>query len=59
MAERSPAAFTIPVPGGLDDAEAAAVVFRSLAAFLPLLWRRRLEKGETVLVLGATGASGG
>jgi len=58
MAERAPAALTVPLPDGVDDASAAAVVNPSLAAFLPLVWRGRLERGETVLVIGATGASG-
>jgi NADPH:quinone reductase-like Zn-dependent oxidoreductase len=58
MAERAPAAWTVPLPGGLDDGQAAAIVNPALAAWLPLVWRARLQPGEDVLVLGATGASG-
>lgn len=58
MAERSPASWTVPLPKGLDPALAAAVVNPALAAWLPLQWRGRMQPGETVLVLGATGAAG-
>ncbi len=58
MAERAPAAWTVPVPDGLSDPVAAAVVNPALAAWLPLMWRGKLRAGETVLVLGATGAAG-
>lgn len=58
MAERSPAAWSVPLPDGLDPALAAAVVNPALAAWLPLQWRGRMEAGESVLILGATGAAG-
>ena len=58
MAERAPATLTVPVPDALDDVTAAAVVNPALAAWLPLTSRGRLAPGETVLVLGATGAAG-
>lgn len=58
MAERAPASLTVPVPDGLDDAQAAALVNPALAAWLPLAERGRLRAGETVLILGATGTSG-
>ena len=58
MAERAPASWTVPVPEGLDPAVAAAVVNPALAAWLPLRWRGRMQVGETVMVLGATGAAG-
>lgn len=47
-----------PVPAGLDAAQAAAVVNTAFASWLPLT--RILEPGATptVLVIGATGASG-
>jgi NADPH2:quinone reductase len=48
----------IEVPVGTDDALAACFGVAGLAAWLPLEWRARLEPGETVLVLGATGALG-
>lgn len=58
MAERAPASFTVAVPDGLDDVTVAAVVNPALAAWLPLTTRGRLARGETVMVLGATGAAG-
>lgn len=59
LAARAPASWTVPLPGGVDDATAAALVNPALGAWLPLGWRGRLRAGETVLVLGATGATGG
>jgi len=58
MAAQAPAAWTVPVPDGLDDATAAALVNPALAAWLPLHERARLVPGETVLVLGASGTAG-
>lgn len=58
MAERAPAAWTVPLPDDLDAAVAAAVVNPALAAWLPLQWRGRMQPGDTVMVLGATGAAG-
>jgi NADPH:quinone reductase-like Zn-dependent oxidoreductase len=46
------------VADGLDDATAAALGNTGLGAWLALAWRSRLQPGETVLVLGATGAVG-
>ncbi|MGH8783881.1 MAG: zinc-binding dehydrogenase [Cupriavidus necator] len=51
-------ALTFPVPDGIDDERAAALGNAGLAAWLPLSWRARMQPGETVLVLGATGISG-
>jgi NADPH:quinone reductase-like Zn-dependent oxidoreductase len=53
-----PIAAVRPVPDGLDASQAAAVVNAAFASWLPLT--RILEPGATptVLVLGATGASG-
>jgi NADPH:quinone reductase-like Zn-dependent oxidoreductase len=48
----------LPVPDGVPDALAAALGNAGLAAWLSLSWRARLRPGETVLILGATGASG-
>jgi NADPH:quinone reductase-like Zn-dependent oxidoreductase len=60
MAERVPvdpgAAF--PVPDGLDPGVAVALGIAGLAGWLPLEARARLQPGETVLVLGATGVVG-
>ena len=58
MAEYTPAAWTVPVPDGLDLAHAAAVVNPALAAWLPIAYRGRLREGETVLILGASGTAG-
>ncbi len=58
MAERAAASWTVPLPERLSDAQAAAIVNPALAAWLPLVWRGRLQQGETVLILGATGAAG-
>lgn len=58
MAEYAPSAWTVPVPDDLDAAYAAAVVNPALAAWLPLASRGRLQKGETVLILGASGTAG-
>jgi NADPH:quinone reductase len=48
----------IPVPDGADDALAACFGVAGLAAWLPLEWRAGVRAGETVLVLGASGAVG-
>ncbi len=48
----------LPLPGGVDPVLAAAVGNSGTAAFMPLVEDAGLEAGETVLVLGATGAVG-
>lgn len=48
----------LPLPDGVDPVRAAAVGNSGTAAFLPLIDIARLQHGETVLVLGATGAVG-
>jgi NADPH:quinone reductase-like Zn-dependent oxidoreductase len=60
MAERTvvPADVLVDVPDGVDDSVAAALGNTGLAAYLALAWRCGLQPGETVLVLGATGAVG-
>ncbi len=55
---RSGSAEPIPVPDGADPAVAAALGIAGLAGWLPLAWRAPLRRGETVLVLGATGTAG-
>src|SRR5215211_123630 len=47
-----------PVPEGLDPGLAVCLGVSGLAAWLSLEWRGRLEPGESVLVLGATGVVG-
>ena len=48
----------LPVPDGLDDALAAALPNPGMSAWLSLKERARLETGETVLIMGATGVAG-
>ena len=48
----------IPVPDGLNAAEAAAFPVSYLTAYITLITLGRAEKGETVLVQGAAGALG-
>lgn len=50
--------YGLSVPDCVSDAQAAALGNAGLAAWLALSWRARLQAGETVLILGATGASG-
>ena len=47
-----------PLPDGLDPALAVCLGVSGLAAWLGLEWRARLQPGETVLVLGASGVVG-
>lgn len=60
MAERAlvPADRLTDLSDGLDDGLAVALGISGLAAWAPLEWRARLQPGETVLVLGATGVVG-
>ncbi|MER7466699.1 zinc-binding alcohol dehydrogenase family protein [Streptomyces sp. NPDC097981] len=60
MAERVavPAAALMPVPEGLDPVAVAAAMNPASAAWIALRERARLLRGETVLVLGATGNAG-
>jgi NADPH:quinone reductase-like Zn-dependent oxidoreductase len=60
MAERTlvPRDVLLPVADGVSDEVAAALGNTGLAAWLALTWRAGLQPGETVLVLGATGAVG-
>jgi NADPH2:quinone reductase len=53
-----PAVGVRPVPGGLDDAEAAAFTVGALTAWVGLMVRGRLRPGERVLVTGAGGGMG-
>jgi NADPH2:quinone reductase len=60
MAKRAVAlkAFAFPVPEGMDDATAAALPNPGVSAWLSLAYRGKLAKGDNVLILGATGATG-
>jgi NADPH:quinone reductase-like Zn-dependent oxidoreductase len=60
MAQYSAAAaeMTFAIPGGLDDAVAAAAWNPGMSAWLTFGWRCPLQPGQTVLILGATGVTG-
>jgi NADPH2:quinone reductase len=51
-------AFCLPIPDGVDDNTAAVLPNPALSSWLPLIWRAKLQPGETVLILGATGVAG-
>src|ERR1043166_3782180 len=53
-----PRTWCVPVPEGVEDGVAAALPNPALSSWLPLTGRARLKRGETVLVLGATGVAG-
>jgi Zinc-binding dehydrogenase len=53
-----PAGFCFPVPKEMDDATAAALPNPGVSALLSLNSRAKVAKGETVLILGATGVTG-
>ena len=59
MCERTvaPSAKCLPLPEAIDDAQAAAIVNPGMSAF-SLRERAAVTKGETVLILGATGVAG-
>jgi NADPH:quinone reductase-like Zn-dependent oxidoreductase len=60
MAERSVVSRTwcLPILDGVDDVTAAALPNPALSSWLSLAWRAQLKRGETVLILGATGVAG-
>ena len=60
MAERTlvPSDALLELAEGVDDVVAAALGNTGLGAWLALTWRAQLQRGQTVLVLGATGAAG-
>jgi NADPH:quinone reductase-like Zn-dependent oxidoreductase/DNA-binding SARP family transcriptional activator len=47
-----------PVPDGVDDVTAAALPNPALSSWLPMVHQAKVEPGQTVLVLGATGTAG-
>ena len=53
-----PARFLVPVPNGVDPAEAVCVPLAYLTAFQMLTRCRRLPPGATILVIGASGTVG-
>lgn len=60
MAQKSLVArdMLVPVPDQLSDDRAAAIATAGLASWVALSRRARLQKGEVVLVNGATGSAG-
>lgn len=48
----------VPLPDSVEDGVAAALGTPGISAYLALTLRARLQKGETVLVLGASGVVG-
>jgi NADPH:quinone reductase-like Zn-dependent oxidoreductase len=60
MAQRTvvPRALIFPVPENVNDETAAALPNPGVSAWLSLAYRARLVRGETVLILGATGVTG-
>ncbi|MET4116996.1 NADPH:quinone reductase-like Zn-dependent oxidoreductase [Bradyrhizobium sp. JR4.1] len=60
MAEKSLVASsaTVPVPDGIDDARAAAVVTSGLSSWVALTRRAKFVRSEAVLINGATGSAG-
>ncbi len=60
MAERTvvPVTHLLPVPGDLEHLTVAAIALPGMSSWAALRERAHLEPGETVLVNGATGASG-
>jgi NADPH:quinone reductase-like Zn-dependent oxidoreductase len=53
-----PRAHCLALPDDLDDVTAAAIANPGMSSWAALEERARLRAGETVLVNGATGASG-
>ena len=51
-------AHVVTIPDGVDPALAAALGVAGMAGWLPPSWRAPVRRGESVLVLGATGAVG-
>ncbi len=54
----APRNVLIPVPDGLDNVQAAAIANPGMSSWVALKERVELARGETVLVLGATGVAG-
>ncbi|HUP17569.1 MAG TPA: zinc-binding dehydrogenase [Acidimicrobiia bacterium] len=60
LAERflAPASAVIDLPEGADPSVAAALGTAGLAGWLPMTYKAKVQPGEIVLVLGATGTAG-
>jgi NADPH:quinone reductase-like Zn-dependent oxidoreductase len=61
MAQRALVASSslVPVPEGVANERAAAVVTAGLSSWVALTLRARFQAGESVLINGATGSAGG
>lgn len=60
MAQRTvvPRALTFSIPENVTDETAAALPNPGISAWLSLTYRAKLQAGENVLILGATGVTG-
>jgi NADPH:quinone reductase-like Zn-dependent oxidoreductase len=60
MCERTvaPRSMCLPLPDDIDDIQAAAIANPGMSAWLSMSDRAGLAKGESVLILGATGVAG-
>jgi NADPH:quinone reductase len=58
FAEYCVADNVVPVPGDVTDAQALGLGIAGTTAWLSLTWKANLQPGETVLIMGATGAVG-
>jgi len=54
----APRSRCVPLPDNIDDVQAAAIVNPGMSAWLTIKDRAGLVKGETILILGATGVAG-
>ena len=54
----APADALIDLGEDVDASTAAALGTAALAGWLPIVWQAKLQPGETVIVLGATGTAG-
>lgn len=50
--------LVIPLPAGIDDVTAAAIANPGMSSWAALVSRAHFEKGQTVLINGATGTAG-
>jgi NADPH:quinone reductase-like Zn-dependent oxidoreductase len=50
--------FCVPVPEDIDNVTAAALANPGMSAWAALVYRAKIEQGDTVLINGATGMAG-
>jgi NADPH2:quinone reductase len=50
--------MTVPLPDGIGDAQAAAIANPGMSAWVSMKERAKLQAGESVLIMGATGVAG-